>query len=53
MAPFDNAAIEARRCKLVQAFVPVLALLAGAISLSILILWVVTSATQQREWSYL
>lgn len=51
--PFDNAAIEARRCKLVQAFVPVLALLAGAISLSILILWVVTSATQQREWSYL
>jgi two-component system CheB/CheR fusion protein len=52
MMPFDNAAIEARRSQIVQAFVPVLAILTSVISLSMLILWFAASAAQQRRWPY-
>ena len=53
MTPRDNTVIEVKRSKVVLASVPVLALLTAIVSISILILWLTTSAAQQRQWRYL
>jgi len=52
MTPLDNPGIEMRRSKVVLASVPVLALLTALISISMLILWLMSSAAQQRQWPY-
>jgi len=53
MPALDKLPIEMKRSQVVLACVPLLALLTSVISLSMLILWVTTSAEQQRQWPYL
>jgi PAS domain S-box-containing protein len=53
MPALDKLPIEMKRSQVVLASVPLLALLTSVISLSMLILWVTTSAEQQRQWPYL
>ena len=52
MTRLDNAAIEARRSRVVRACIPVLALLTALISLAMLILWLMATGAQQRQWPY-
>ena len=52
MTPLDSTGIEMKRSKAVLASVPVLALLTAAICTFVLIIWLTTSAAQQRQWSY-
>ena len=52
MTPLDTTGIEMKRSEAVLASVPVLALLTAAICAFVLIIWLTTSAAQQRQWSY-
>jgi two-component system CheB/CheR fusion protein len=53
MTPLDETRIEMKRSEVVLASVPVFALLTAVISVSMLILWLTTSAAQQHQWLYL
>jgi PAS domain S-box-containing protein len=53
MTPLDKTGIEMQRSKVMLVYVPALASLAAVICISMLILWLTTSATTQRQWPYL
>jgi PAS domain S-box-containing protein len=53
MIPLDNTSIEARRSKVLLATAPILALLTAVISVSMLVVWLTSSAAQQGRWPYL